>query len=179
MTWNIIEYCWCLKNAAPVKKNETLSENLWGFPCQLVHQILVEQPVYVTPKDLHGNGKSNIWRCISYWKWWFSIVMWIFGGGKTWFIIQLKPSTIYFTSMDVCKLQGTLHDHLEHLDPGKLSKRPSHHTNLHSQLHATIVWPYIGCTENHNWPSISPTPTSWWLKNKSTESSRLSHAGIL
>ena len=34
----------------------------------------------ITPKKHdNGNGKSTVWRYISYWKWWFSNVMLVFG----------------------------------------------------------------------------------------------------
>ena len=35
---------------------------------------------HVPPENQHDNGKSAIWRCISYWKLWFSNVMLVFRG---------------------------------------------------------------------------------------------------
>ena len=33
-----------------------------------------------TPPQKTDNRKSTIWRCISYWTWWFSNVIWVFRG---------------------------------------------------------------------------------------------------
>ena len=46
------------------------------------HQIgqSIEQKEPYPPENYHDNGKSTIWRCISYWTWAFSNVMLVFRG---------------------------------------------------------------------------------------------------
>ena len=41
---------------------------------------LLYQLLYSIPGNSHDNGKPPIWRCISYQKWWCSIIMLVFGG---------------------------------------------------------------------------------------------------
>ena len=77
------------------RQNETLSENLWDFPCQLVHQILVEQPVHVTPQKTYMAMEIPPFEDvfpIEYGD--FPLSCEFFGGVKIWFIIQLKPPFI-------------------------------------------------------------------------------------
>ena len=50
---------------------------------------------HTPPKNNHDNGKSIIWRCISYWYWGFSNVMLLFRGVTNWWIPLTPWESIY------------------------------------------------------------------------------------
>ena len=53
-----------------------LPEDMWSFPRSYFERLW--KIIYTPPKT--DNRKSTIWRCISYWTWWFSNVIWVFKG---------------------------------------------------------------------------------------------------
>ena len=59
-----------------------------------VHQFNM---IYNVPSGkLHSNGKWTLWRCISYWKWWYSIAMLVY-----WRVSFLKLSELDLSTKDL------------------------------------------------------------------------------
>ncbi len=57
-----------------------------------VHMIQISNEY--TPVNKHSNGTCTIWRCISYWKWGYSIAMLVYQSISHWFSLSESMTTV-------------------------------------------------------------------------------------